>query len=724
MQTTNGDIITQYDLHVDEEVGLIKIDLLSIEALDRIRACLDLLTEHNYIDSNLTLRERYESVIGVYKIDRTSPEMWEMIYDHKVESLFQMEEQSGIKGIAATKPKTLEELATLNSVIRLMAQEKGAEQPVDKFARFKKNINEWYLEMSNYGLTKEEQELLKPLLLDSSGICESQEKFMSLVQMPEAGGFSLAWSDKLRKSIAKKNPAAFDELQKEYFKVIKEKNCSENFCNYVWNVLVCTSRGYGFNLSHTLAYSIVALQEMNLAYKYPIIFWDTANLIVDSGSMNLEDIIYDNDDENEEIDDDDDEEKEDKKIKNSSTEYGKIAAAIGKMKARGLSFSLPDINKSGITFSPDLTNNKILYGMRGITRIGNQLIKDIFENRPYTSIEDFLSKVKVKKPQMISLIKAGVFDNLYDIPREEIMNNYLKLIADQKKRITLQNMQMLIAKGMIPSNLDFERRLFNFNKYLKKNKDGDNYNLDTRAMNFYLANYDEKLLDNVKINNSEMSGTIIQSKWDSIYKKGMDNVRAWMKANQNEILTDLNNRLLNEIKDKYAEGNISKWEMDSLSFYYHDHELSKLNKIAYDIVDYKDLPDEPVVERTFMSGNGTEIAIYKTNRIAGTVIDKKKNKNIVILLTDSGVVTVKVWKNQFSAWDKQIFEKDSDGKKHVIEKSWFTRGTKLIITGIKRDNCFIPKKYKNTSYPLFEKIEELDDNGFIIKSATKRAEAE
>ena len=95
-----------------------------------------------------------------------------------------------------------------------------------------------------------------------------QEKFMQLVQMPECGGFNLTWADKLRKSIAKKNPAAYEELQKEYFETVEKKGLSKNLCNYVWNVLVATSRGYGFNASHTLAYSLIALQEMNLAYKY------------------------------------------------------------------------------------------------------------------------------------------------------------------------------------------------------------------------------------------------------------------------------------------------------------------------------------------------------------------------------------------------------------------------------------------------------------------------
>lgn len=247
MQTANDDVVTQYDLHRLEATGLIKIDLLSIEALDRIRACLDLLGQYGYIETkNKTLKEIYEDTIGVYKIERNDPKMWKMIHEHKVESLFQMEQQSGIKGIAATKPKSLEELAALNSVIRLMAQSKGAEQPIDKFARFKKDIRNWYREMDEYGVRPEYQKLLEPLLLESAGICEAQERLMSLVQLPEVGGYSLAWSDKLRKAVAKKNPAAFEELQAEYYENAREKKLDMNLCKYVWDVLISTSRGYGF----------------------------------------------------------------------------------------------------------------------------------------------------------------------------------------------------------------------------------------------------------------------------------------------------------------------------------------------------------------------------------------------------------------------------------------------------------------------------------------------
>ena len=177
--------------------------MLSVEALDRMRACLDLLVKHNYIDGkNKTLKQIYEETIGVYKLERDAPEMWEMLHNHKIGSLFQMEEQSGIKGIAAAKPNSLEDLAALNSVIRLMAPEKGAEQPIDKFSRFKKNPELWYKEMDDYGVSKEGQKVLEKIVGISYGLCIQQEQFMMLVQQPELGGFSLLWADKLRKAVA------------------------------------------------------------------------------------------------------------------------------------------------------------------------------------------------------------------------------------------------------------------------------------------------------------------------------------------------------------------------------------------------------------------------------------------------------------------------------------------------------------------------------------------
>lgn len=149
--------------------------MLSIEALDKIHNELDLLVEYGYIEQKPTLRETYESVIGIYNLERNDPKMWEMVWNHKITSLFQMEQPSGVSGIALTHPKSVSELAVLNSVIRLMAPEKGAEQPLDMWARYRLDISEWRNEMINYGLKTSDIEWLMNHSAITSGICECQE---------------------------------------------------------------------------------------------------------------------------------------------------------------------------------------------------------------------------------------------------------------------------------------------------------------------------------------------------------------------------------------------------------------------------------------------------------------------------------------------------------------------------------------------------------------------
>lgn len=726
MRAPDGTIITAYDLHDCEKCSLIKYDALSVEAADKIHICIDLLCDYGYAERKPTLRETYESIVGVYNLERDAEDMWKMIWNHQVLSLFQMEKESGIKGISATLPRSVEDLAHLNSVIRLMAQESGAEQPLDKYARFKENIGLWYEEMEQYGLTKSEQKLLEPYLLGSYGIAESQECFMQLVQIPECGGFDLTWADRLRKSIAKKNPAEYEQLEKEYFKTVEEKGLSNNLCNYVWRVLVATSRGYGFNLSHTLAYSIVGLQEMNLAYLFPVIFWNCACLISDSGGdeaeeneeeeIEIEEIEYDDsldldfgEDEDDDDEDEDDEEEETvekkKKKKKKASNYGKIATAIGKMKMAGITVAPPNINTSSFTFSPDVTNSTIRFGLSGITKIGEDVIKAIIANRPYSSIKDFTSKVKVNKPQVINLIKAGAFDDFGD--RETLMREYIISISDTKNTINLRNMKMLIDFGLIPDSYDLQRRVYNFNKYLKKFKDGNYYLLNSIALGFYEKHFS---LDDV-IQTDDGGFKILQSKWDKIYKKHMDIIRPYVKNNCSDLLAQVNERLISDKWNKYCLGNLSRWEMDAVSCYFSPHELEGVT--GYD--NFFELFETAEIDH-FIYIKGKQVPILKLNRICGTVLDKDKAKKSVTLLTTDGVVTVKIFGEIFNMYDRQISEVDGNGKKHVIRKSEFARGNKIIVTGVRDGDVFRAKKYKNTPYHLIETIESVEDGQVILNN--------
>lgn len=729
MRAPDGTICTQFDLHDCEDASLIKMDLLSVEAMDKMHFCLDLLCEYGYVERKPTLRETYESVIGIYNLERTDPKMWEMVWNHDIQSLFQMEKQSGIQGIALTKPESVDDLAHLNSIIRLMAQEKGGEMPLNKYARFKENIDLWYEEMEKFGLNRDEMEILEPIIKGSYGICESQEAFMQLVQVPECGGFDLNFADKLRKAIAKKNPKAYDELTKEYFETCRKNGLSMNLCNYVWNVLVATSRGYGFNLSHTLAYSLIALQEMNLAFRFPIMFWNCACLISDAGGAEgdseeeeaetvAEEICYGSDFVEDFVEEEDDEEEEEetaekttekKKKKTKSTNYGKIAAAIGKIKSSGVNVAAPDINKSAYTFSPDIENNTIRYGLSGITKVGEDLVKTIMENRPYKSFEDFIERIKINKPQMVNLIKSGAFDCFGD--RVAIMKKYIESISDVKKRITLQNMKMLIDFGLIPDEYDLQRRVYNFNKYMKKLKlDATYYGLDDIAFGFYSAHFD---IDRLETADTESGFKIKQSTWENYYQYHMSIIRPFVQKNAADLLTAVNNRLTQDAWDKYALGNVSKWEMDSVSFYSHEHELEAVNDYVYGFSDFWEIPENPEIERVIPI-KGKQVPILKLHRIIGTVLDRDKSKKTVTLLTTRGVVTVKIFGGVFAQYDKQISERGADGKKHVIEKSMFSRGNKIIVCGVRDgENTFRAKKYSKTPWHLVEQITDIDESGMV-----------
>ena len=743
MRAPKGEIITQFDLHDAEDTGLIKYDILSIEALDKIHNCIDLICKYGYETAELTLKETYEKIIGIYNLEREAPEMWQMCWQHKVMSLFQMEKQSGISGIAAMKPTSVDDLAILNSAIRLMATEKGGEMPVNKLARFKAHPDDWDYELRKYGLGAEAKEILEPVLNVSYGLCIAQEQFMQLVQLPELGGFDLTWADKLRKSIAKKNPAEYEKLTDEYFKIIKEKGLNEKLCEYVWNVLIAMSKGYGFNLSHTLAYSLIGLQELNLAYRYPTILWDCACLISDSGGAerenedvedidnseeNFEDTSFGifEEEESEEDNEDNNEGDEEgastrnkKKKVSKSANYGKIATAIGKMKHEGVTIVATDINKSEYTFAPDITNHRIVYGLSGITKVGDDLVRQIMDNRPYESIEDFINKIKINKPQMINLIKSGAFDSLYGGDRMRAMNEYIDLIAEKKKRMTLQNMSMLIDFNLIPNDYQFQCRVYAFNKYLKKMKFDNYYGLDNIALKFYSEYFDMDLISP----DSNYIFKIKQTDWDKIYKKQMDIIRPFIKNNNDVLLDAVNDRLRQDLWDKYCLGNISQWEMDSISCYIHDHELKNIKNGFYGLSNFSELSENPIVNYEFRSKEtGQKIPLFKICRIAGTVLDKDKNKKTVTLLTNDSVVTVKIFGDAFTHYDRQISEKRPDGTKKVVEKSWLARGNKVIITGIRRDSDFIAKKYKNTPHHLVELITSIDDSGYI-KTKLERDEA-
>ena len=193
----------------------------------------------------------------------------------------------------------------------------------------------------------------------------------------------------------------------------------------------------------------------------------------------------------------------------------------------------------------------------------------------------------------------------------------------------------------------------------------------------------------------------------------MSIVRPYVQKHAAELLVAVNTKLTQDTWNKYCLGSLSKWEMDSVSFYSHEHELMYLDMERYELTDFEDLPEDPIVDRVIPI-KGKQVPILKLSRICGTVLDRDKAKKTVTLLTTSGVVTVKIYGGVFSNYDKQISERGPDGKKHVIRKSEFSRGNKVIVCGVRDGDSFRAKKYSRTPFHLVETIERINDDGTMI----------
>ena len=677
MRGKDGDLTTCYDLHMAEAAGDTKYDFLVTEVCDKIIECYKLLKSNKEIQ-DMDLRSFYDEYLHPEHIDTTDQRIWDHLAKGDVLDVFQFNSGVGLamaKMIKATNPL---EMTAANAMIRLMS-EPGMESQQDRYVRIRDGgIRLFDIEMQRSGLPDKMREAMHKYCDTYYGCCAIQEQMMQILMDPDIAKFSLKDANDARKIVAKKQQKRIPELKQKVYDAVGAN------ADYIWEIAVRPQLGYAFSLNHSLPYSFVGIQTIILATQFSPVYWNSACLIVNSGAV-------------------DPEEK-------GQTDYGKIAKAVNDIKGRGIKVLPIDINISEYGFTPNVNENAIMFGMKGLLNVGEDVIAQIIENRPYISFEQFCGKVRLGKQPMISLIKSGAFDKFDE--RKHIMAKYIYATCDRKKRITLQNMNGLIQRNMLPDELNEQRKVFEFNRYLKdKCKRGDFFVLDDRALNFINGRYDIPIDGNLLLNCKT---------WDKVYQVEMDKVREWMKNNQDEVLYRLNKEIFVADWDKYAKGNYSSWEMEVMCFYDHEHELANVNKRKYGLIDYSQLPEEPLVESLWRG----HIPIYKLARICGTVIAKNKMKSTVTLLaSDNSVITVKFTKEFFAMFDRQISQRRADGTKQIVERSWFKRGSMLVVTGLRRGTEFVSKKYSGTPGHQLYKIDEIFANGSIVLRS-ERAQGE
>lgn len=429
---------------------------------------------------------------------------------------------------------------------------------------------------------------------------------------------------------------------------------------------------------------------------------------------------------------------------NKSTNYGKVAIAISRMKDRGINVALPLINEAKFDFSPDEKNNRIIFSLKSMHGIGDDVARAIIENRPYSSIEDFCNRMIDSKiipnAKMIQLIKGGCFTELHNPDRMITMDWYLRnYVFEPCNKLTLAQFKKLQELNIVPESIELAAKMVNFKKYVlddeglyekhidpgkkmvKRGYHDGYYILDQNSQPFFIEYFTEDSVVGIK---GEFY-LISEKKFTKEVDAKIQPLKDWMESDQ--ALQAYNEALYQELWDKHASGTVPWWNMQALCYYDDEHELEHVNEKTYGIVNYFELPEEPEpydFYTRYVNGEAKVVPKYKITRIAGTVISADNNHHMITLLTKYGAVNVKMNKGHYAFYNKRISKprEDDPSKKEVLEESWLKRGNKLLIAGIRRGDQFWPMVYKDTIYKhTINLVEEIYNDGTLLLS-TERAQ--
>ena len=147
-----------------------------------------------------------------------------------------------------------------------------------------------------------------------------------------------------------------------------------------------------------------------------------------------------------------------------------------------------------------------------------------------------------------------------------------------------------------------------------------------------------------------------------------------------------------------------------------------MDYVRYGIINFFEINEKPeVIER--YEWKGRPMTKVKLHTIVGTVLDRDKSKHTITVLTPNGVVNCKTYGGAFSHYDRQISSAENGKKKKVLEKSWFTRGNLLMLTGFRREDQFVLKVYKDShqSHTINLITEVREDGSLGLQSERTRA---
>ncbi|MGT2929621.1 DNA polymerase III subunit alpha [Streptococcus dentasini] len=360
---SDDDLTEHIPLKAGEDMMVTQYDAGSVEANGLLKMDFLGLRNLTFVQRMAEkLAEEKDIHIRIQDINLEDPQTLALFAAGRTKGIFQFEQAGAINLLRRIKPTKFEEIVATTSLNR-----PGASDYTENFIKRK------------YG--QEEVDLIDPLvapiLEDTYGIMLYQEQVMQIAQI--FAGFTLGKADLLRRAMSKKNAAEMQKMQVDFMQGAKALGRNRETAKELFERMAKFA-GYGFNRSHAFAYSALAFQLAYFKAHYPSIFYDVM-------------------------------------LNYSSSDY--ITDALQ------ADFKVGKLSINTVPYTDKISNGAIYMGLKNLKGFPRDLGYWIIDNRPFVSVEDFLTKLpkNYQKIDLIApLVQIGLFDQ-FEPNRRKIEEN-------------------------------------------------------------------------------------------------------------------------------------------------------------------------------------------------------------------------------------------------------------------------------------------------------------
>lgn len=368
--TSNGDamVVTQYDMNCLDEVGMLKMDFLGLKTLTVIHDAVEMIKKRHGQLKNPVTNQVFDAMDAVPLDDQA---VYRMLARGGTLGVFQFESNLANDKLRAMKCDRFDDLVATNALIR--------PGPLDS------GMTDVYIDrkVGRQDVTYPHPSL-ETILEPTYGVIVYQEQVMRIAS--ELAGFTLGEADVLRKAVGKKISELIREELGKFVDRCVERGVERQVALELSNQIETFGR-YGFNLSHSAAYSLISYHTAWLKAHYPAEFMAA-----------LFSSILDNTD--------------------SVVKYigacRELHRHVPKLE-EPVNVLPPDVNESGWKFTVT-DGSEIRFGLGAVRGVGHTAARSVVEARKsgqFTSLFDFLERIDIRalnRRACEALVAAGAMD--------------------------------------------------------------------------------------------------------------------------------------------------------------------------------------------------------------------------------------------------------------------------------------------------------------------------